>query len=235
MTPRPPESLEAERAGVELWVVRHGETTWNSSGRFQGQIDVPLSPKGAWQADRLAQRLIRFSFAAAYSSDLARCLQTAERLCQLDPALEITADRRLREIDVGRLGGLSLTEIERDHPEYLTALRADPWNTHRPGGESMAELFARCAQLAADLTARHPGQRVLAFTHGGVVRALTVLALGPAQASTLRLQVDNTSITRLILSPAGHRLVSFNDTAHLELDTWAPPYPAGSESPAGLG
>ncbi|MER3451955.1 MAG: histidine phosphatase family protein, partial [Thermus sp.] len=56
----------------EVWLIRHGETEWNANKRFQGHLDIPLSPRGIGQAFRLAERLSRSqeSFDSLYSSDL---------------------------------------------------------------------------------------------------------------------------------------------------------------------
>ena len=55
-----------------LYLVRHGETEWNRTGRIQGQSDVPLNERGRRQIGTLAKRLDGFDFSAAYSSDLSR-------------------------------------------------------------------------------------------------------------------------------------------------------------------
>ena len=210
----PPDRASA----TEFWVVRHGESTWNADGRYQGQADVPLSHIGVLQAATLAERLTGQGFAAVYSSDLKRASQTAsavvERLAGR-PAVQL--DPGLREIDVGALSGLVIADIRARHADYLSALQADPWATRRPGGESMADLYDRCGAAFHALRARHPGQRVLVFTHGGVVRVAVGLALGgvPANAWS-RLSVTNTSITRVLLGEASGTLLGFNDDAHLE-------------------
>ena len=203
---------------AEFWVVRHGESTWNADGRYQGQTDVPLSALGALQAASLAERLTGQSFDAVYSSDLARARQTAEVVAerlQGAPAVQLCPE--LREIDVGELTGLVVSEIKARYADYLTALQADPWGTRRPGGESMEDLFARCGTAFQVLRAAHPGGRVLAFTHGGVVRVAVGLALGgvPSHAWS-RLSVTNTSITRVLLGENSGTLLGFNDEAHLE-------------------
>ncbi|AAF10964.1 histidine phosphatase family protein [Deinococcus radiodurans] len=203
---------------TEFWVVRHGESTWNAGGRYQGQTDVPLSAVGLLQAACLAERLTGQVFDAVYSSDLTRARQTAgavaERLAGAPP---VQLSPELREIDVGELTGLVVTEIRERYPDYLAALQADPWTTQRPGGESMADLFGRCGEAFHALRAAHPGGRVLVFTHGGVVRVAVGLALGgvPGHAWS-RLSVTNTSITRVLLGEHSGTLLGFNDEAHLE-------------------
>lgn len=203
---------------TEFWVIRHGESTWNADGRYQGQTDVPLSAVGRLQAASLAERLTGQEFGAVYSSDLLRASQTAQAVAErLAGAPPVQLDPGLREISVGELAGLMMTDIRQRFPEYLSALQADPWATRRPGGESMADLYDRCGAAFHVLRERHPGQRVLVFTHGGVVRVAVGLALGGVPANAwARLSVTNTSITRVLLGADTGMLLEFNDAAHLE-------------------
>ncbi len=203
---------------TEFWVVRHGESTWNADGRYQGQTDVPLSHIGILQAASLAERLTGLHFDAVYTSDLVRASQTAEAVAERllgNPSVQ--ADPGLREIDVGELSGLVIADIRARFPDYLSTLIQEPWATRRPGGESMEDLFARCGAAFDRLRARHPGGRVLVFTHGGVVRVAVGLALGGVPANAwARLSVTNTSITRVLLGHNSGTLLGFNDDAHLE-------------------
>lgn len=203
---------------TEFWVVRHGESTWNVDGRYQGQTDVPLSPVGMLQASTLAGRLTGQHFAAVYSSDLLRASQTAHTVAErLAGAPRVQLDPELREINVGQLSGLVMADIRQRFPQYLTDLQADPWATRRPGGESMEDLFERCGAAFHAIRARHPGERVLVFTHGGVVRVAVGLALGGVPANAwARLSVMNTSITRVLVGEQSGMLLGFNDDAHLE-------------------
>ncbi|MBO0201184.1 histidine phosphatase family protein, partial [Vibrio alginolyticus] len=77
------------------------------------------------------------------------------------------------EVNSGRLQGLLQSEIEAHFPDYVRAVRADPWNTPRPQGESMAEVSRRVEAFLREL----PSGRFLIVTHGGVIRAALKLAL----------------------------------------------------------
>ncbi|GAA6735053.1 histidine phosphatase family protein [Thermus oshimai] len=198
----------------ELWLIRHGETDWNVQKRFQGHLDVPLSPRGIGQAFRLAERLARsrLSFDGLYASDLRRARETAEPLAQV-LNLPLTTSPLLREIHVGALAGLTRKEAEAQFPGFFREASADPWGTRRPGGESMAELAERFLTFVEDLP---PGRHLL-VTHGGVIRAALKLALDLPGETWRRFHIQNTSITRL-LHPEGE-VITVGDAAHLE--TWA--------------
>lgn len=205
-------------SATEFWVVRHGESTWNMDGKYQGQTDVPLSQTGVLQAAALAERLTGQHFDAVYSSDLSRASQTAQAIAErLEGGPGVQLESGLREINVGELAGLVIADIRAQYPNYLTTLQADPWATRRPGGESMEDLFERCSRAFLAIREHHPGQRVLVVTHGGVVRVAVGLALGGVPANAwARLSVTNTSITRVLLDEQSGALLGFNDDAHLE-------------------
>jgi broad specificity phosphatase PhoE len=154
-----------------LLLLRHGQSTWNADGRWQGQADPPLSPLGEQQAREAAQRLTAGQFGRVLASDLRRALRTAEILAEpLGLAVEVDPD--LREIDVGDWQGLTRAEINERAPGAL----AD-WSEGRsestPGGESRTDLTdrARAAVLRAAAAAA-PGDRVLLVSHGALIRNL---------------------------------------------------------------
>jgi probable phosphoglycerate mutase len=197
----------------ELWLIRHGETEWNAQKRFQGHLDVPLSPVGIGQAFRLAQRLARshLAFDGLYASDLRRARETAEPLAAV-LGLTLKTTPLLREIDVGALAGLNREEAEALYPEFVRSALKDPWHTPRPGGESMADLTRR---LVAFLETLSPG-RYLLITHGGIIRAALKLALDLEGEAWRRFHIPNTSITRILLPE--QEVLTVSDAAHLE--TW---------------
>jgi broad specificity phosphatase PhoE len=157
-------------------LVRHGETDWNRERRFQGHADVPLNEAGRRQAEALADALAGERFAAAYSSPLRRALETAEIVAD---RLHIPVEPRagLMEVDVGSWSGLTTAEVEQRFPDgfrHWVETRADGWTD----GETYEELGARVIWDLRRLAERHPGESVLAVTHGGPIRSVLAAAAG---------------------------------------------------------
>jgi probable phosphoglycerate mutase len=145
---------------LRLWLVRHGATEWNESGRLCGWADVPLSPAGKRQANSLRPRLAVQPFDGVWASDLVRASQFAQ--LAYGPA---TTDLRLREIDFGEIEGRTWQECDSMTRESL--LRFDGFVA--PGGESFDQFRDR---VTGFLDGLRPGTHLL-FTHGGVTRLLT--------------------------------------------------------------
>jgi probable phosphoglycerate mutase len=163
----------------QLLLLRHGESTWNAEGRWQGQADPPLSPLGREQAGDAAERLGGAGFSSLVTSDLLRARETADILGRA-LGLEPRVAPGLREIDVGDWEGLTRAEIGARWPGQL----AD-WSEGRseapPGGESRTHLTDRARSTLAGLAAdASPGDRLLVVTHGALIRHLDrVLGLEP--------------------------------------------------------
>ncbi len=197
-----------------LTLVRHGESQWNAMRVIQGHLDSPLSGPGRVQAERLGTVLRRDDFDAVFSSDLSRAFETG-RLA-LGDAAGIVAEPRLREHCFGHWQGLSPEEVERRHPEEWRRYREDPLTVRPEGGECVLDLRERVEGLLAAWHRRLPGQRVLAFTHGGVVRIAVMVALDIPLSPWGRLRVPNASVTVLRFGPEGAVLECFGSVGHLE-------------------
>lgn len=151
-------------ARIIIW--RHGRTEWNVVARFQGQADIPLDDVGYAQAARAAAVLATYRPNALYSSDLSRSYQTATVLAELT-GLEITTDKRLREIHVGSWEGLLGKEIRDADPELARRLWAGEDVRRSPTGESPSEVAERMAEALTEI-ARAAADRstVVVVTHG---------------------------------------------------------------------
>ncbi len=195
--------------------VRHGETAWNRESRIQGHLDIPLSPLGLAQAQRLAQALAGEPLDAIYASDLGRARQTAAAVAER-VGLPVQEDAGLRERGFGCFEGLSWSEIESRWPEQaLRWKRRDP-DFGADGGERLRDFYARAVGAVERLAQAHPGQALLVVAHGGVMdclyRAGRRLALEAPRSWTL----GNASINRLLYTPAGLSVVGWNDDLHLD-------------------
>jgi glucosyl-3-phosphoglycerate phosphatase len=154
-----------------ILLIRHGQSTWNADGRWQGQADPPLSLLGEEQAYDAARRLRVGQFSRVVASDLQRARRTAEILAEA-LGLAVEVDAGLREIDVGEWQGLTRAQIDERAPGAL----AD-WSEGRsestPGGESRDHLTERARtvllRVAGEIVA---GERVLLVSHGALIRNL---------------------------------------------------------------
>jgi broad specificity phosphatase PhoE len=149
---------------TRLLLVRHGETTWNVEGRYQGQADPPLSERGRAQAEATAQKLADQGLQVLYSSPLRRASETAQ-IIALRLGLSVGYDPRLMEINQGEWEGMLVTDIEQHWPALFSRWVHDPWLVTLPGGESLSQLQMRVLAAVADMVARHPEQRIGVVTH----------------------------------------------------------------------
>jgi probable phosphoglycerate mutase len=154
---------------ARLLLVRHGESTWNARGRWQGWADPPLTDLGRAQAEAAAPAAAPVD--AVVSSDLQRARVTAELMAAVLDVGAVHIDADLRERDVGNFTGLTRAEIEERWPGVLSRGNASIARDPR-FGETVEALATRVDAALARLAATFAGQRVLVVTHGGVVRNL---------------------------------------------------------------
>ena len=162
---------------TRLILIRHGETDWNTTGRWQGQTDVPLNERGRQQARQLVADLAGMQIDAIYSSDLGRARDTAAPLSQA-AGLPVIVDARLREIHQGEWQGMLAAEIEARYAEALRSRREDPLNLAPPGGETVAQVRARVLRCLEQILKRHPDESVVIVSHGFVLGLLRAHLLG---------------------------------------------------------
>jgi probable phosphoglycerate mutase len=167
-------------------LLRHGRTEWNSTGRFQGQLDSPLDAVGRAQAAAAGIAVAPMQPDALVSSDLARALDTAEAVAQAS-GLEIVTDDRLREIHLGEWQGLTRAEAKERFPAEYASWQAGE-DGRRGSGETYGEVGVRAAACVSEWLERlGPGSLLLAVTHGGTARATIGTLLGMPVDSWWRL------------------------------------------------
>ena len=146
---------------TRILLVRHGQSTWNASGRWQGQADPPLTELGRRQAFEAARAIGAVD--AVWASDLTRAVETATIVADSVGVGPVVVDPDLRERDAGAFSGLTRDEIEQRFPGYL----AD--HLRPPGWEPDDLLLARAVAAVRRIAAAVPGGDVVVITHGGLV------------------------------------------------------------------
>lgn len=199
---------------TELVLIRHGETDMNRELRFQGHVNVALNAIGLEQARRLAARMAGEQADAVYVSDLLRARQTAEPIAG-ELSLQPVPESGLREQSFGKVDGMRVDDIQRDHPEAWAGWLRFEEDFAMPDGESTRAFHARVMEAVQRVVATHPEQRVVVVTHGGVLdmiyRTARSLGLnGPRQSD-----IPNAGFNRIRVRDGGIDILDWADTRHL--------------------
>lgn len=199
-----------------LYLIRHGESTWNEAGRVQGWGNPALSRQGVAQARAMARRFRAIPLQRIYTSPLVRARQTAQAIGDvIGLSLYPVAD--LREVGLGAWEGRPITSLRRRHPElYHTWLRT-PSRARIPDAEGIVRFQRRVlGAFRGVLAEADHGSTVAIVTHGGVIRVILASVLGVPFDPLMRgISLGNTSITQLTRSRGRLAITVLNDTAHL--------------------
>lgn len=209
-------------------LIRHGRSSANAAGLLAGRAPgVGLDEVGREQAERVAKRLAGVKIAAAFSSPLQRCVETAAIALAGRP--EASVEERLIECDYGEWTSRPLAELASE-PLWAT-IQATPSRVAFPAGESMAAMSRRASaavrEIDAAVDAEHgPAAVWVAVTHADIVKAIVADAVG--------LPLDR--FQRLVANPASVSVVHYGeaDSALLAFNTLAGPISAylGAAQPA---
>ncbi|WP_313927223.1 histidine phosphatase family protein [Pseudoxanthomonas sp.] len=201
---------------MRILLARHGETPWNAEGRYQGQIDIPLSPVGEGQAIALGQRLKDVRIDRAVASPLSRAQRTAQLALGESRADMLLTDPELQEIAHGEWEGLLASEIQDKDPARLLAWREEPDTVLMPGGESLRQVLDRSWRgLARAAEGLGDDDTLLIVAHDAVNRVLLCRILGLPIAKLWTFRQAPTTLN-LLEGPTVDQLevVRLNDCAH---------------------
>ena len=204
--------------GARLILVRHGETLWNRTHRWQGHTDIPLSDLGRKQAAALATRLANEPIDVVCASDLARAAETAGLLCR-DRDLEIHRTAALREVCLGPFEGLRTDEIREQMPEaFLRRIESedpDDVDFALPGMESRRAFNARASRAVLGCVTAHRHENTLVVAHGGVLRAFFLAAFGLPLSAGRQIEIPNCAFNSFRSCRGRWRLETWAEVAHL--------------------
>jgi broad specificity phosphatase PhoE len=208
---------------MRIIIVRHGETTGESSIRYHGATDVPLSPLGEQQMHRAGAALAHERFDAVLSSRLRRARRGAALVAQRAPRPVAAFD----EVNFGRWEGWTHEEIAARDPENFRRWQVRPDTFVYPGGDCR-QVFERRVQAGLrELLADPPGENVLLVVHRGVIAVILADLLGLTPPARRALQIDLGSIHVVERRGASWRAEVLNRTDHLN---GAPSRTAGEQA-----
>ena len=156
--------------GVELWLVRHGETEWSLSGQHTSTTDIPLTEHGQKRAEELRDYLAGRKFAAVFVSPRQRARETCEIAGSGDVAV---VDDDLQEWNYGEAEGKTTPEMRAIYgPEWSV------WNSPLKGGETVEAVGDRADEMIATALAASDGGGVALFAHAHILRILAARWIG---------------------------------------------------------
>ena len=189
-------------------LLRHGEHNVQGricAGRMPG---VVLSERGRIEAAAAARRLAEADIAAIYASPMERTRETGE-IVGRHLGLPVNIHDDLAELDFGEWTGLTFDEVRKD-PRWPL------WAMHRslsciPGGETMRAVQRRVVEAIMEMREAHPDDHVVVVSHGDVIRAALVFALGMPLDLYSRIEVATASLSTVRIDGNGIRVIAINE------------------------
>ena len=208
---------DTQRLPTRIFLVRHGETDWNRTHRFQGRIDVPLNQKGKNQAHALALALQDESLAAIYSSPLMRAIETACTIKIFHPFTPLFEEDGLTEMDLGEFDGMEAVYWASQYKDFLATWKSTPGSLRMPGGECLQEVQGRAIHTIERIIKTYPSGSTLLFcSHNFVNRTILCYALGFPLDKFREVQQDTAALNILCLRGQLLQAEVVNDLSHLK-------------------
>ena len=137
---------------MRIYLVRHGETEWNRTRRFQGRSNLPLNQEGKKQVRALALALKNDPLTAIYTSPLIRAFETARLIKVFHPSTPIIEEKGLIEMNLGEFDGMKVQDWAEQYPDIRKSWNKNPASVKMPGGESLKEVQARAKETLERIT-----------------------------------------------------------------------------------
>jgi broad specificity phosphatase PhoE len=158
--------------GIELWLIRHGETEWSLSGAHTSRTDIPLTDEGRRRAEKLKEYLKGTKFDAVFESPMQRARETCAIAGFGDQAV---VENGLKEWDYGVYEGKTTKEIQTEIPGWSV------WKDEIKGGETVDHVGERADGVIARALAAAPDRgKVALFAHAHILRILAARWIGLA-------------------------------------------------------
>ncbi|MCI1959729.1 MAG: histidine phosphatase family protein [Clostridia bacterium] len=200
---------------IKLYLIRHGETDWNTTKRFQGWSDIELNKNGLKQAKLLGERFKKIKIDEIYSSPLKRAVKTAEPIAKAN-GIEVKTNENFKEINFGKWEGMTRDEISEIYgSEFDDFIKAPETHTF-PGEISFDNVTKRLVKGLNEVLRGKNNMSIAIVSHGGIIRLMMKYLLDIREPWYNKTWVDNTSITYIEIGKNHNLLRVFNDSSHIE-------------------
>ncbi len=182
---------------TDLYMVRHGTTTYNREQRFRGRTKMSVDAGGRKQARAAAQVLLDMEITAIFTSPLPRAVETAEIMSEVlgSPMIE---EEGLIDVDYGAWQGLTVDEVKgKFGEEMMRSWVEDPVNFSFPQGERLSDARERLEATLPRLGREHQGKAIVVVTHLALLKLAYIIAQGINYSNFIELTMDNGSVSHL--------------------------------------
>jgi len=187
---------------THIGLFRHGQTDWNINFLLQGVTDIPMNSTGIEQVKAAARSLQKSDWDLVLTSPLGRARETAKIIAEHLGFDEVFEQDLLIERSFGEAEGLAYEQWKTKYSNL----------DEIPGGESKSELTARSELLLETFASTHPGKRILAISHGALIRTVLSISsenqlpregerLGNASLNIVSHQESSWTVTKYDLDP----------------------------------
>ncbi len=182
-----------------IYLLRHGQTVWNVEGRYQGQLNSPLTAKGKEQASTNALKLNKYidlKELKFFASPLGRAKHTAEIIAEINglDASKIIFEKQIQEFNYGIFEGKTKTYCHSELATEFLARESDKFNYVLEGGESYAKVYER---LKTWLASVKDEKVIVVVAHEMINRALRGIYCNLPNEEMLTLRQSNDILIKL--------------------------------------
>jgi len=154
--------------GKKLFLLRHGETEYNTRHIIMGQSDSPLTEKGIIQAYEAAKKVKKLGIDIIISSDLGRAVKTAEIISKETGIPVLRLEPAFRERYFGKIEGKPKSEIKKEFPKFVTDKGELILEHDLSEAEPISDFYSRVINGLKKVSKEFKGKKVLIITHKGV-------------------------------------------------------------------
>ncbi len=195
-----------------VYLFRHGETVWNTEGRYQGMKDSPLTARGRKQATQHAIMMKQFGIERVYASPLGRVRETLSYI-QQQHTISVQFENCLVELGAGDWEGRKYGEVKKLYAEHLKLRKDNLAQFKPPRGESRSELLSRLQTIRHRILdgENNAVSPYAILSHGAVTRVLIMSLLGISIAEDPPFSTDNHVVYRIGVTDKDVEICHFID------------------------